>query len=113
MQSECLAVFFEWPARVQRAAAYQQSAVEAPEPIQPVAIRRARRGDAGERMPGERLAKEFGIGNIKAAIDDHFVAQTTAGVYPSDAHTAAGAIVEHRGFNSAQLRWIQHLRVRE
>ncbi len=111
VQPERLAVFFERAAGVQRAAADEQTPIKAPQPIEPVSIGRAWRGDSRQGVPGERLAKEFGIGNVEAAIDDHFVSQTAASVYPGDAYAAAGAVIEHRGFDSAQLRRIQNRRM--
>ena len=47
-------------------------------------VRHERSRDAGRRKPGERLAVELGVGNIKATIDYHLVTQPATGIHPGD-----------------------------
>ncbi len=96
-------VDIDWTADVLRAAAYDHAAVKTAQPFQTLIVSRSWRSDSAKGVPGERLAKKFGIGNVEPAIDYDFVAKSAAGIDPSDANAVAWSIVECRSFDPAEL----------
>jgi len=113
VQAELLTVLCKRAAGVERAAANQQTAVEAANPLDAAMVRLLWSSDAAIRVPRERVAAIVGVGNIQAAIDHHLITQAAAGVDPRNANATPRAIVEHRRFNAAQLVRIDHWHIRE